>query len=303
MMFFRYVPSCFSMVLRQCFSIPGLAAYEIIRGNVDKFLKQQGGCSMVRAEVGMSMLHCLSDSFEMMVKKIPEPETEYIEIVDDGLHALERQRVAILKDVGKSYGLKYTVHAPFAGVNIALSSKPLLNATLRRLKESILYAAALDCQIWVFHPGMRTGISSFYPGEDWRRNMESVQLLFHFAGDNGVKAVLENAMDPFVMRSVEDFKRFYAEVDEPIGLVLDTGHANITGELQRFLTELPDKIAHVHAHDNFGKDDQHLGIGYGNIDWKKTTDLLKKASYSGIVMVESVEHTRESVERMKHLLG
>jgi sugar phosphate isomerase/epimerase len=280
-----------------------LAEYEIIRGNVDKFLKQHGGCSMVKAEVGMSMLYCLSDPFERMVKKIPEPETEYIEIVDDGLHVLDEQRVAILKDVGKSYGLKYTVHAPFAGVNIALSSKPLLNATLKRLKESILYAAALDCQIWVFHPGMRTGISSFYPGEDWRRNMESVRLLFHFAGDNGVNAVLENAMDPFVMRGVEDFKRFYAEVDEPVGLVLDTGHANITGELQGFLTELPDKIAHVHVHDNFGKGDQHLGIGYGNIDWKKTTDLLKKASYGGIVMVESVEHVQESVERMKHLLG
>ena len=302
-MLFCYISSRFSVALKQCFNIPRLAEYEVIRGKGDKFLKQHGGCSMVKAEVGMSMLYCLSDPFERMVEKIPEPETEYIEIVDDGLHALEKQRVAILKDVGKSYGLKYTVHAPFAGVNIALSSKPLLNATLKRLKESILYAAALDCQIWVFHPGMRTGISSFYPGEDWRRNMESVRLLFHFAGDNGVNAVLENAMDPFVMRGVEDFKRFYAEVDEPVGLVLDTGHANITGELQGFLTELPDKIAHVHVHDNFGKGDQHLGIGYGNIDWKKTTDLLKKASYGGIVMVESVEHVQESVERMKHLLG
>jgi sugar phosphate isomerase/epimerase len=84
---------------------------------------------------------------------------------------------------------------------------------------------------------------------------------------------------------------------------LDTGHANITGELQRFLTELSDKIKHVHAHDNFGKVDQHLGIGDGNIDWKSTFELLKKASYKGIVMVESVEHVHESVQRLRQLLG
>jgi len=258
---------------------------------------------MAKADVGMSMLYCLGEPFEKMAKKIPEQKTEYIEIVDDGLHVLDKQRVATLNSIGKSHGLKYTVHAPFGGVNIAVPSKPLLNATLKRLKESILYTAALDSLLWVFHPGMRTGISPFYPGEDWKKNMESVRMLFRFAKDNGVNAVLENVMATFVIRRIEDFKRFYEEVDEPIGLVLDTGHANLTGELQRFLTELPDKIMHVHAHDNLGKSDQHLGIGHGNIDWKKTTDLLKKASYEDIVMVESVEHTQESVQRLKQLLG
>ena len=258
---------------------------------------------MVKAEVGMSMLYCLGEPFEKMAEKIPEPKTEYIEIVDDGLHVLDKQRVAVLNNIGKSHRLKYTVHAPFVGINIAIPSKPLLNTTLKRLKESILYAAALECSLWVFHPGIRTDISSLYPGEDWTRNLESIRMLFRFAKDNGVNAVLENVMATFVIRSIEDFKRFYEEVDEPIGLVLDTGHANLTGELQRFLTELPDKIAHVHAHDNLGKGDQHLGVGYGSIDWKKTTDLLKKASYKGIVMIESVEHTQESVQRLKQLLG
>jgi len=258
---------------------------------------------MAKADIGISMLHSLSDSFEEMAKRIPEQRTEYIEIVDDGLHVLDKQRVMVLNDIRRSHGLKYTVHAPFAGINIAVPSKPLLNATLKRLKKSILYTSALDARLWVFHPGMRTGISQFYPGEDWTKNMESIRILFHFAKDNGVNAVLENVMAAFVIKDVEDFKRFYEEVDEPIGLVLDTGHANITGELQRFLIELPDKITHVHAHDNLGNSDQHLGIGYGNIDWKKTTELLKKASYEDIVMIESFEHTHESVQRLSQLLG
>jgi sugar phosphate isomerase/epimerase len=258
---------------------------------------------MVKTEVGMSMLYCLGEPFEKMTEKIPESKTEYIEIVDDGLHVLNKQRVSTLNNIGHSHGFKYTVHAPFAGVNIAVASKPLLDATLKRLKESILCASALDCQLWVFHPGIRTGMESFYPGEDWIRTMESIRTLFHFAKENGVNAVLENVLSMFVIKSIEDFKRFFEEVDEPVGLVLDTGHANLTGELQRYLTELPARIAHVHAHDNFGKSDQHLGIGYGNIDWKKTTDLLKKASYRGIVMIESVEHIEESVQMLRQFFA
>ncbi len=258
---------------------------------------------MAKADIGMSMLHSLSSPFEEMAKRIPEQRAECIEIVDDGLHVLDKHRVVTLNNIRKSHGFTYTVHAPFAGINIAVPSKPLLTATLRRLKGSILHTAALDARLWVFHPGMRTGISPFYPGEDWKKNLESVRMLFRFAKDNGVNAVLENVMAPFVIRSVEDFKRFYEEVGEPISLVLDTGHANLTGELQRFLVELPEKITHVHAHDNLGKSDQHLGVGYGSIDWKKTTDLLKRVSYKEIVMIESVEHTDESAQRLRQLLG
>jgi len=68
------------------------------------------------------------------------------------------------------------------------------------------------------------------------------------------------------VKNVEDFKRFYSEVNEDIGLVLDVGHANINGQIESFLTTFADKIVDMHVHDNYGKGDQHLGIGYGNIN-------------------------------------
>lgn len=257
---------------------------------------------MVKPKIGLSMLYCLGEPFEKMAEQIPKVKTKCIELVDDGSHALDREKVSILNNIRKSYSLEFTVHAPFAGINIALPSKPLLNATLKRLKESIVCASALECRIWVFHPGLRTGISNFYPGEDWARNTESIRMLFRFANDHGVEAALENVMDPSVMEDHKDLERFYGEVDVDIGLVFDTGHANITGELQSYLNDLGGKIVHVHAHDNFGKNDQHLGIGYGNIDWKKVLDLLRKASYDRVVVIESVEHIEESVERLEQML-
>jgi len=258
---------------------------------------------MATPEIGLSMLYCLGEPFKKMVKEIPKAQATYIEIVDDGLHALNRKKTVKLNEIRKSHGIKYTVHAPFAGVNIALPSRPLLNATLKRLKESIINASALDCQMWVFHPGMRTAVSMFYPGTDWVRNLESIRLLVKFAEDHGVKASIENVMEPFVMKSVEEFKRFYSEVDEDVGLALDTGHANLIGQVESFLTEFRDKIVHVHAHDNFGRSDQHLGVCYGNIDWDRFAGLLKRASCDKVVIVESFEHVEESMQKLKQLLA
>ncbi len=256
---------------------------------------------MTVPEIGLSTLFCLGEPFNTMIERISDAETTYIEIVDEGYHSLDKKRVAILRDLRKAYGLTYTVHAPFAGMNIALSSKPLLNAMLKRLKRSIMNASALDCRAWVFHPGLRTGISMFYPKADWNSNLKSVRILFKYARDYGVEAVLENIADPFVVSEIKDFKRVFHEVYQDMGLALDIGHANIVGQLDDFLMELSDRIIHIHAHDNNGKRDQHLGIGYGNVDWKRVVNLLKRMRYDKIVIVESIEHVSRSIKKMRNL--
>lgn len=259
---------------------------------------------MVKPRIGLSTLFCLGETFRKMIECIVKAETACIEIVDDGYHTLDQRKVQRLNELAASYDLKYTVHGPFADINIASPSKPLLNAVIKRLKKSISYASALNCELWVFHPGLKTGISMFYPGEEWVANLKTVGLLFRFAGDHGVEAAIENVPEPFpfILKSVEDFKRFYSEIDENVGLVFDIGHANINGQIEMFLNTFAEKIVHIHAHDNCGKSDQHLGIGYGTTDWGKVASLLKRISYSKIVTVESVEHVEESMQKLKKVL-
>jgi sugar phosphate isomerase/epimerase len=258
--------------------------------------------NMIKPEIGLSMLYCLGETFGKMAEQIPRTRTTCIELVDDGLHALDKKNVATLNNIRQSYDKKYAIHAPFVGVNIALPPNSLLNATLRRLKKSIVNANALECEMWIFHPGLKTGTSMFYPGMDWARNLDSVRLLFRFARDHGVEACVENIMEAFVMKNVEEFRRFYDEVGEDIGLALDTGHANVVGQLESFLAEFLDRIVHVHAHDNHGKSDEHLGVGYGNIDWDMVAKHLKRTSFDRTVIVESVEHIDESIHRLEQLL-
>ncbi|MBS7633422.1 sugar phosphate isomerase/epimerase [Candidatus Bathyarchaeota archaeon] len=258
---------------------------------------------MTRPKIGLSMLYCLSQPFKKMIQQIPKQKTAYIELVDDGLHELNKQRTNLLKDIKTTYNLRYSVHAPFGGVNISIRHGLLSNATMKRLKKSIVWTQALDSYLWIFHPGMMTGISMFYPGADWKRNINRVRLLARFARDIGVEIALENVMGMFVMKNVDDFKKFYSETGENIGIALDTGHANINGQLENFLAELPHKIVHVHAHDNDGKSDNHLGIGYGTINWKSVANLLQKASYGRTIIVESVANVEQSIQKLEQLFS
>jgi len=261
------------------------------------------GYAMREPKIGLSTLHCLSQPFKKMTNKILDARTNYIEVVDDGFHTLNKQRVLKLKEISESHNLKYSVHAPFADINIASPSKPMLNAMLKRLEKSMAYANALNASVWVFHPGLKTGVSMFYPSMDWLQNLKTTRLLLKKAEDYGVKIAIENVPEPypFLMKSVEDFAKFYEEINGEIGLAFDVGHANLNGQIDGFLTVFKDRIVHAHLHDNDGKADQHLGIGYGTINWDDVAKLFRKIRYNNILIVESVEHVEESMEKLSKL--
>jgi sugar phosphate isomerase/epimerase len=260
---------------------------------------------MAKAKIGLSMLFTLSDPFNKMIEELSKTQTQYVEIVDEGSHTLNKKRVATLNEVAKSYDLKYSVHAPFADMNPASLSKPILKASMKRLKQSLEYAHDLDAYLWVFHPGSKSGISSFYPDADWKQNHASIAELHETAEDLGLKMAMENLPEKynFLMKKPQDFQRFYKETNlTDIGVVLDTGHANLEGQIQPFLQNLPEKIVHVHVSDNHGIIDEHLGVGDGNINWESFAQTLKANNFSGTVLVESVFNVQEAQQRLGALL-
>ncbi|MCS7115314.1 MAG: sugar phosphate isomerase/epimerase family protein [Nitrososphaerota archaeon] len=258
---------------------------------------------MAKPEIGISMLYKLGLDFNESLNDVVKQEAKFIEVVDDGLHTLDKRRISKLIDVGSSYGLKYSIHAPFNDINIASLSKPLLKVMVKKLQKSIVNAGALEAQMWVLHPGMETGISMFYPGHAWNQNVKTIQQLHRFAWDYGVKIAVENIPEPspFLMKSVEHFQKFYEAADGEIGLALDIGHANISGQTELFIEKFRGKIVHIHAHDNRGKFDEHLGIGRGTVNWDKIAKMLKEISYNKTIIVESIEHVPESLHKLKTL--
>jgi len=181
----------------------------------------------------------------------------------------------------------------------------LRRAVLKRLERSIVVAGQLDCHLWLFHPGSRTGISQFYPRNDWQLNLQSVHALLKVARREGVEIAIENTPEPFpsLMKSVDDFHRFYEELDDDIGMVLDVAHANLNNQIQDFVEQFSKKIVHMHVSDNKGDRDLHLGIGYGNIDWNAFAKLVKAADYGNLIMIESTEHIEESLQLLRELFN
>ena len=261
---------------------------------------------MPKHRIGLSMLYTLSQPFSKMTKKLAAATTPYVEIVDDGSHTLSKKRIQTLNEAATSYNLKYSVHAPFADINVASPSKPMLKASMKRLKQSLHYASELNAYLCVIHPGSKSGISAFYPGADWKQNAESIKELHKTAKNLGVKIALENLPEKyhFLMKTPDDFSQFYQETGlTDIGIVLDTGHANLEGQIQPFLQKLPNKITHVHISDNNGIIDEHLGLGHGSIDWTNFAKMLKATNFNGTILTESVYNVEETMQKLTELFA
>jgi sugar phosphate isomerase/epimerase len=59
----------------------------------------------------------------------------------------------------------------------------------------------------------------------------------------------------------------------------------------------------VHASDNDGSDDQHLGIGKGKIDYEWFKQTVNKIGYDKTVIIESITDVPESIKKLKQLLS
>lgn len=258
---------------------------------------------MAEPEIGLSMLYCLNEPFSSMLQNIKKLDVKHVELVDEGLHALNRRRTKKLNELAKALDLDFVVHAPWAGVNIATPNPALRRAVLKRLEQSIVLAGQLDCRLWLFHPGSKTGLSQFYPGKDWELHLDSVRTLLNVSRREGVNVAIENTPEPFpsLMKNVDDFHRFYQDLNDDIGMVLDVAHANLNNQIEAFLEQFSEKIVHMHVSDNNADSDLHLGIGKGNINWKKFAKLVKQKNYSNLIMIESTTNIQESLTFLRSI--
>ena len=236
-----------------------------------------------------------------LVLKAP---TKFIELMDAGPHALSPSRVESLLEIKETHGLEYSVHAPYTDVNIAAEDPHVREAILERLESSTRYASDLGADTLVFHPGNTTALEWALPhGTSWRINLESARRLLDYAENLGVRAMIENVPEPFpfVMKSVEDFERFYEEVGIEAFMVLDVAHAHIRGEELEFIERFGDRIGHVHVSDNQGDSDTHMRIGEGSIAWAEVMEALRDSPFDGWVTIESHEAIAECVQLLEEL--
>jgi len=255
-------------------------------------------------ELAVSTLFMRAQPFEDVLRELPRLGTGHVELIDSGPHTLTSERVARLRELRASYGLDYSVHAPWADTNLSADDDSIRGRIIERLQESVRWAGQIEAHALVFHPGWRTFVESSSPSRGWRLNLESVRMVLGCAQEHGVEALIENVPGPtpFYLKTVRDFTRFFEELGVEAGMTLDVGHSNLIGETELFLEGFGPRIRHIHAHDNLGDADNHLPIGGGGVRWEETMAAIRRAGFDGWIVIESIDDVGGSLDRLMGLL-
>lgn len=135
--------------------------------------------------------------------------------------------------------------------------------------------------------------------------IDSLEEIMGYAKPYGIQIILENI--PRKEMSIKDF-RYVMNQLPGLGMHLDIAHAFVAGGIKmvsQFINTFGDSIIHIHMSDNHGKDDEHLAIGKGNIDYERVVAELKKTGYDKTITFEvffggkkAVVDSRKRIEKI-----
>ncbi len=208
------------------------------------------------------------------------------ELLGEGTLALEsiKDRFA---DVMSSYGIRRVqLHAPFSDLNIASYREDVREFSVSVLRRNIEIAADLGMEHVTVHPGVFSphtfGMRDFVIEQTNR----SLRELNRTVEDRGIAVSLENMplLNITVGHTPEELLRMTEGTE--IGICIDIGHANITGNKDAFLDLLPN-IGNIHIHDNMGERDEHLPLGEGNIDFERVLKRIVGSGYGRGYVIEA----------------
>jgi len=232
---------------------------------------------------GLNLLETLNLLEVYTDLKIVEIYTECHDILD----------ITDCDDILGSFNYQYTVHSPTTDINISSNIEKIRQACLGVIEDYTRRASEINARRVVIHPG-------YYIGPFKERSIDlhnrSLSHISKISAEYGVEIAIENMFWPFsFVRTADE----YNEINELFGypLVLDIGHAFLSGELDNFLSCHP---AELHIHDNNGKSDEHLGIGLGIINFSKITKLLK--DNDAVIEVKDKDHAGSSIRTLSRLV-
>jgi len=118
----------------------------------------------------------------------------------------------------------------------------------------------------------------------WRLLVDTMRKCNWIAEEHGLKFCLEPRVGESISNTDAMLRLAEAIDSENFGVVLDTGHLHAQKEILPLSVEkLGNLIVYVHASDNDGRDNYHLGIGKGTIDWIGVLKALKKHGFKGFI--------------------
>jgi sugar phosphate isomerase/epimerase len=228
--------------------------------------------------------------FDYLELTLDPPQAHHLQILQQ-----KKQLLAALKH----HQMGLVCHLP-TFVSLADLTESVRRASLNEVLESLEVAAEFQPLKIVAHPPYIGGLGVMVMKQARHMAKNSLWAISLKAEQLGLNLCLEN-MFPRCQYGVEtiDFIKIFEQLPD-LNLTLDTGHANIGNpegnRILKFIETFSDRIGHVHISDNFGKEDNHLPIGTGTINFDSVLKSLKGIGYKDTVTFEIFSKDREYLQ-------
>lgn len=234
--------------------------------------------------------------FEMVELTMDPPKADFATI-----GSISSEIKTFLED--NSIGL--ICHLP-TFVSIGDLSPLIREASLQEILRSMEIGKELGAKKMTLHPPYHQGLSKFAPDLFQACCFESLSKISLKADELNLKLGVENLFaGAYSVAEVDQFHDLFQEFPS-FGVTLDIGHANIgQGGLRRtisFIEQFKDRLYHVHVSDNFGKQDNHLPIGAGTINFKEIIKALIFSKYDDTMTLEIFSKDKEYLKISKNKL-
>ncbi|HUH65662.1 MAG TPA: sugar phosphate isomerase/epimerase family protein [Syntrophales bacterium] len=180
------------------------------------------------------------------------------------------------------YGMDYLAHYP--NEDDAFDAKILEERFVPRMKKLIGLSQALGITKGTFHFWMD---DRYVSHETIARKVDLAGEMVGTARTSGVTLCIENLSERYY-----HFTPMFERIPD-LRMTLDIGHAQLLSKVNTsfgFIENYFSRIEHVHIHDNRGgkspKDDFHLPLGEGTVDYPRILSLLQKKGYQSTVSME-----------------
>ncbi|MGB5217049.1 MAG: sugar phosphate isomerase/epimerase [Smithella sp.] len=139
------------------------------------------------------------------------------------------------------------------------------------------------------------------PADLIRGKIDILSRIVDYGNDYGMTVCLENLSE-----RADSFAPAFEAIPD-LRMTLDIGHAQLLAGQNtsfRFIEDHFSRIAHIHAHDNHGgksvKDDLHLALGEGSVDYKAIFKTLVGKGFDSTITMEvkikDMLKTRQTLE-------
>lgn len=203
----------------------------------------------------------------------------------------------------KSYNLPdyCTLHGAFFDVIVFSSDRRIRETAELRIRQSLDIAREIGAKGVVFHTNQSPQLTSEMYINGWHdKNLEFWKRILTEYSD--INIYLENMFDssPHMLCNLacelSSFGNF--------GVCLDYAHAEVFGGgADNWVEKIAPYVKHLHINDNDLKNDLHLAVGEGRIDWNRFKEHYNSYFMECTVLIEvkGAEKQLRSAEFLKNL--